>query len=47
MHFKLIIALVEDDTTDKVMDAARESGATGMTVITNRRMSGWNVTLST
>lgn len=40
MHFKLIIALVEDDKTDAVMDAARESGATGATVITNARGEG-------
>ena len=32
MHFKLIIALVEDTVTDKVMKAARESGATGLAV---------------
>ena len=40
MHFKLIIALVEDTVTDKVMDAARESGATGATVISNARGEG-------
>lgn len=40
MHFKLIIALVEDDKTDAVMDAARESGATGMTVINHARGEG-------
>ena len=40
MHFKLIIALVEDDKTEVVMDAARESGATGATVITNARGEG-------
>ncbi|MEJ2603625.1 MAG: P-II family nitrogen regulator, partial [Gammaproteobacteria bacterium] len=28
MHFKLIIAFVEDDKTDAIMDAAREAGAT-------------------
>ena len=33
MHFKLIIALVEDDKTENVLDAAREAGATGATVI--------------
>ena len=31
MHFKLLIAFVEDSKTDKVMDAAREAGATGAT----------------
>ena len=40
MHFKLIIALVEDKVTDKVMQAARESGATGATVINNARGEG-------
>ncbi|HEB99828.1 MAG TPA: P-II family nitrogen regulator [Thiotrichales bacterium] len=40
MHFKLIIALVEDDKTDAVMKAAREAGATGATVITNARGEG-------
>lgn len=40
MHFKLIIAFVEDDKTDKVMNAARDCGATGATVITNARGEG-------
>ena len=40
MHFKLIIAFVEDSKTDDVMNAARESGATGCTVITNARGEG-------
>lgn len=40
MHFKLIIALVEDDKTDKVMTAAREEGATGATVINHARGEG-------
>lgn len=40
MHFKLIIALVEDTTTDAVMDAAREAGATGATVINHARGEG-------
>ena len=40
MHFKLIIALVEDSVTDKVMKAARDSGATGATVISNARGEG-------
>jgi len=33
MHFKLIIALVRDDKTDIIMDAARMAGATGATVL--------------
>ena len=40
MHFKLILAFVEDEVTDKVMQAARESGATGATVINNARGEG-------
>ncbi len=37
MHFKLIIALVEDDKTDAVLNAARTSGATGATMINQAR----------
>lgn len=40
MHFKLIIGLVEDDKTDAVLDAAREAGATGCTVINHARGEG-------
>ncbi len=40
MHFKLLITFVEDAKTDKVMDAAREAGATGATVITGARGEG-------
>ena len=40
MHFKLIIALVKDNKTDKVINAAREAGATGTTVISNARGEG-------
>ncbi len=40
MHFKLIVAFVEDHKTDAIMDAAREAGATGCTVITNARGEG-------
>lgn len=40
MHFKLIIAFVEDEKTDVVMDAAREAGATGCTVINSARGEG-------
>ncbi|MGD8910017.1 MAG: P-II family nitrogen regulator [Chromatiales bacterium] len=40
MHFKLIIALVEDSTTDKVLQAAREAGATGSTIINQARGEG-------
>jgi len=40
MHFKLLIAFVEDNKTHKVMDAARQAGATGATVINNARGEG-------
>ena len=40
MHFKLIIAFVEDSKTNAVMDAARQEGATGATVINNARGEG-------
>ena len=40
MHFKLILAFVEDSKTADVMNAAREEGATGATVINNARGEG-------
>jgi len=40
MHFKLIITFVEDDKTNKIMDIAREGGATGATVINHARGEG-------
>ncbi len=40
MHFKLLIVFVEDRKTDAVMRAARESGATGCTVIHHARGEG-------
>jgi len=40
MHFKLIIALVEDNETNEVLDAARQAGATGATVINHARGEG-------
>src|SRR5210317_459852 len=43
MHFKMIIVFVEDTKTDAVMDAARDSGATGATVIHNARGEGLEV----
>ena len=43
MHFKLIIALTEDSITDKVVEAAREKGATGSTVISSARGEGLQV----
>ncbi|MCB1958990.1 MAG: P-II family nitrogen regulator [Rhodocyclaceae bacterium] len=40
MHFKLLIALVEDDKTTAIVDAARKAGATGCTVINQARGEG-------
>jgi len=42
MHFKLIIAFVDDTKTNKVMAAAREAGATGATIVSNARGEGLN-----
>ncbi|MGF1753372.1 P-II family nitrogen regulator [Vibrio makurazakiensis] len=42
MRFKLILAFVEDSKTDVVLDAARNAGATGATVINNARGQGLN-----
>ncbi len=40
MHFKLIIAFTEDSKTDTVLEAAREAGATGSTLISQARGEG-------
>ena len=40
MHFKLLIAFVNDDKTDAVLKAARSAGATGATVLNNARGEG-------
>jgi len=40
MHFKLIVAFVEDSSTDSIMEAAREAGATGCTIINQARGEG-------
>lgn len=40
MHFKLIIAFVNDDKTNQVIKAARDNGATGATIINNARGEG-------
>ena len=40
MHFKMIMVFVDDDKTEAVMEAAREAGATGSTVINNARGEG-------
>ena len=43
MHFKLIIALVEESKTDLVIETARQAGATGSTVISHARGEGVEV----
>ena len=40
MRLKLIVALVNDDKTDIVVEAARAAGATGDTIITSVRGEG-------
>src|SRR5690554_911231 len=40
MQFKLIMAFVDEDKTETVLDAARATGATGATIITNARGQG-------
>ena len=40
MHFKLIVAFVEDTKTAKIMEAARQAGATGATVVGDARGEG-------
>ena len=40
MHFKLIIAFVEDSKTETVLAAAREAGATGSTLLPQARGEG-------
>jgi nitrogen regulatory protein PII len=40
MHFKLIIVMVDDTKTDAILEAARETGATGATVLNQARGEG-------
>jgi nitrogen regulatory protein PII len=40
MRFKLILALIEEEKVEDVLKAAREAGATGMTVIGSARGEG-------
>ena len=40
MHFKLIIVFIEDSKTHAVVEAARNAGATGSTVINQARGEG-------
>ena len=40
MHFKLIIAFVDSDKTEQILEAARQEGATGSTIISQARGEG-------
>ena len=40
MHFKLILACVEDSATKDILEAARKAGATGSTIIGQARGEG-------
>ena len=40
MRMKLIVALVSDDKTESVIEAARTGGATGVTIVTSARGEG-------
>lgn len=40
MNLKIIMAFVADEKTDTILNAAREAGATGATVITSVRGEG-------
>lgn len=42
MHFKLIIVMVEDSKTNAILEASREAGATGVTVLNQARGEGIN-----
>lgn len=44
MRFKLIVAMVEGELTDAILEAARHAGSTGATVINNARGEGLNKT---
>lgn len=40
MHFKLLLAFVEESKTSKVIDIAKKEGATGTTVINHAHGEG-------
>ncbi len=40
MDFKLIMVFVDDERTETVLDAAKEAGATGTTIINNAQGRG-------
>ena len=44
MHFKLIVIMAEDKLTQDIINAAREAGATGCTVLNQARGEGINPT---
>ncbi|MDT8322054.1 MAG: P-II family nitrogen regulator [Xanthomonadales bacterium] len=44
MHFKLIIVMVGDEHSQEILDAAREEGATGATVLNQARGEGLSPT---
>lgn len=46
MDFKLIMVFVDQDKQDAVLDAAREAGATGATIINNAQGQGLKPALS-
>ncbi len=41
VHFKLIVLVVEDADTDGIVQAARDAGATGATVVSQVRGEGY------
>jgi nitrogen regulatory protein PII len=42
MRFKLLIVMAETSRTDKILETAREAGATGATVVGDARGEGLN-----
>lgn len=40
MRFKLLLVFVEDSKTERIIEAAREAGATGCTIINHARGEG-------
>jgi len=42
VKFKVLMALVQEDRTEKIIEVARREGATGCTVITSARGEGLN-----
>ena len=40
MHFKLIVVFIDDSKTEHILEAVREAGATGATVLPNARGEG-------